>query len=141
MPHSTYLIIGGGMTADSAISGIRQVDPKGSINLVSLEPFPPYNRPPLSKALWKGDSVETIWRKALQQGTLIYLGHEILKLDLQTKSATDEHGVVYSFDKLLLATGGRPRKFSFKSDRIIFFALFQTMNSSVRLPNQENRLL
>ncbi|HXN06179.1 MAG TPA: FAD-dependent oxidoreductase, partial [Nitrospiria bacterium] len=121
MLHSTYLIVGGGMTADSAISGIRQVDAKGSINLVSLEPFPPYNRPPLSKGLWKGDPIETIWRKTLHQGTQSYLGNEILKLDLQNKSATDNQGAVYSFDKLLLATGGKPRKFSFKSDRIIYF--------------------
>jgi 3-phenylpropionate/trans-cinnamate dioxygenase ferredoxin reductase subunit len=139
MPHSTYLIIGGGMTADSAISGIRQIDPKGSINLVSLEPYLPYNRPPLSKGLWKGDPIESIWRKTVYQDTHSYLGHEILKLDLQNRSATDEQGTTYSFDKLLLATGGRPRKFSFKSDRIIYFRTLSDYELLRKIAKQGDR--
>ncbi|MGH8601483.1 MAG: hypothetical protein ACREXR_01485, partial [Gammaproteobacteria bacterium] len=54
MPNYTYLIVGGGMTTDAAVHGIREVDPNGSIGLVSTETHPPYNRPPLSKGLWKG---------------------------------------------------------------------------------------
>ena len=38
MKHYTYLIIGGGMTADSAVQGIRENDAKGSIGLISREP-------------------------------------------------------------------------------------------------------
>ena len=49
-----YLIVGGGMTADAACRGIRDHDGDGSIGLVSAETHPPYNRPPLSKALWQG---------------------------------------------------------------------------------------
>src|SRR2546426_6624241 len=55
MLQYTYLIVGGGMTADAAVQGIREVDANGTIGLVGAEPHPPYNRPPLSKALWKGD--------------------------------------------------------------------------------------
>ena len=64
MPSYKYLIIGGGMTADAAITGIREVDPNGSIGLVSAEAHPPYNRPPLSKGLWKGKPLEAIFRKS-----------------------------------------------------------------------------
>ena len=53
MAHSTYPIGGGGMTADATVGGIRHVDPKGSIGLISAEPHPPYDRPSLSKGLWK----------------------------------------------------------------------------------------
>src|SRR2546425_922989 len=62
MPNYKYLIVGGGMTADAAVAGIREADPNGSIGLISAEPDPPYNRPPLSKALWKGEPLESIWR-------------------------------------------------------------------------------
>lgn len=55
MTHYTYLIIGGGMSAAAAIDGIREVDPTGSIGLIGAESHPPYDRPPLSKGLWKGD--------------------------------------------------------------------------------------
>ena len=50
------------MTATSAIDGIREIDPIGSIGLISAEADAPYNRPPLSKALWKGTSLDSIWR-------------------------------------------------------------------------------
>ena len=60
--HYTYLIVGGGMTADAAVRGIRQSDTKGTIGLIGAEPDAPYNRPPLSKGLWKGKPIEDIWR-------------------------------------------------------------------------------
>ncbi len=62
MPDYDYLIIGGGMTADAAVGGIREVDAEGSIRVVSQESDAPYRRPPLSKGLWKGMKVERIGR-------------------------------------------------------------------------------
>jgi NAD(P)H-nitrite reductase len=47
-----YVIVGAGMAADAAISGIRRRDPQGSVLVIGEEPFPPYQRPPLSKKLW-----------------------------------------------------------------------------------------
>jgi NADPH-dependent 2,4-dienoyl-CoA reductase/sulfur reductase-like enzyme len=66
--HYKYLIIGGGMTADAAVGGIRQLDGEGSIGLIGEEPYPPYDRPPLSKGLWRGDSADDIWRNTHEQG-------------------------------------------------------------------------
>jgi hypothetical protein len=43
MNNYKYLIIGGGMTADAAVSGIQEIDSEGSIGLVSAEPDPPYD--------------------------------------------------------------------------------------------------
>ena len=63
MKHYKYLIIGGGMTADAAVRGIRKIDADGSIIMFSLEPDPPYNRPLLTKGLWKGKSVDQAWRR------------------------------------------------------------------------------
>ena len=121
MTHYTYLIIGGGMTADSAVRGIRQVDPKGSIGLIGAEPDPPYNRPPLTKALWKGKPIERIWRKTDGQTVELHLGQKVQLLDPKNKRVTDDHGVEYTFDKLLLATGGAPKRLAFDDDRIIYY--------------------
>ena len=49
MPDYKYLIVGGGMTGDAAVHGIRAVDRVGSIGLIGAESHRPYNRPPLSK--------------------------------------------------------------------------------------------
>jgi NAD(P)H-nitrite reductase large subunit len=51
MTHFKYLIIGVGMTADAAVRGIRELDPKGSIALIGDDRDPPYDRPLLSKGL------------------------------------------------------------------------------------------
>ena len=37
MPHYKYLIVGGGMTADAAVNGIREADPDGPIGLIGAE--------------------------------------------------------------------------------------------------------
>ncbi len=58
-----YLIIGSGMAADAAVRGIRAIDPHGSIGMIGEESDPPYSRPPLSKALWKGAPIESVWRR------------------------------------------------------------------------------
>jgi 3-phenylpropionate/trans-cinnamate dioxygenase ferredoxin reductase subunit len=47
MPNYKYLILGGGMTADAAVRGIREIDRLGSIGVLSSEACAPYNRPPL----------------------------------------------------------------------------------------------
>jgi len=77
MKNYKYLIIGGGMTAAAAMDRIREVDPAGSIGVISMEPDPSYNRPPLSKALWKGDPVDGIWRKPKGDAPEFHLNHEI----------------------------------------------------------------
>lgn len=121
MPKYKYFIIGGGMTADAAVQGIREVDADGSIGLISMETDPPYDRPPLTKGLWKDKSFDSIWRSAAKQNAQLHLGHTIKSLDLKQKQAKDDKGDVYSFEKLLLATGGEPRLLPFESDKIIYY--------------------
>ncbi|MGH8645190.1 MAG: NAD(P)/FAD-dependent oxidoreductase [Gammaproteobacteria bacterium] len=121
MPNYTYLIVGGGMTADAAVHGIREVDRSGSIGLVSAEAHPPYNRPPLSKGLWKGKPRESIWRQTESQGVILHLGRMAQHLDPQSRRVTDDQGTVYGYDKLLLATGGAPQLLPFGGEQIIYF--------------------
>ncbi len=61
MENYQYLIIGGGMAAGAAAKGIREIDPDGTIGVVSLDIDPPYKRPYLSKQLWKGKPFESVW--------------------------------------------------------------------------------
>jgi len=121
MPKAEHLIVGGGMAAEAAACGIREVNPNASITLVGDEPDPPYDRPPLSKALWKGGSLDTIWRRG-HQGVDLHHGHRVLRLDLERRRVDDDHGLSFSYDKLLLATGGSPRRLSFGgSGEVVYF--------------------
>ncbi|MDX1566153.1 MAG: FAD/NAD(P)-binding oxidoreductase [Longimicrobiales bacterium] len=110
MAHYEYLIVGGGMTADAAVRGIRSVDEGGSIGLVSAEPDPPYDRPPLSKGLWTGQDEEGIWRETEDEGVDLHLDRRITRIDREERTATDDRGTVYSYGELLLAVGASPRE-------------------------------
>jgi NADPH-dependent 2,4-dienoyl-CoA reductase/sulfur reductase-like enzyme len=121
MPNYTYLIVGGGMTAAAAVRGIREVDRSGSIGLLGAEGHPPYNRPPLSKGLWKGKPLDGIWRHTEDQGVTLHLGRTARHLDPPNKRVTDDQGTVHGYEKLFLATGGTPRRLPFGDEQIIYF--------------------
>lgn len=121
MTHYKYLIIGGGMTADAAVGGIREIDSSGTIGLISAEVDPPYDRPPLSKALWKGKPLESIWRKTEDKGVTLHLGHRVKEIVPLQKRIVDDKGEAFTYQQLLLAMGGRPRRLAFGDDQIIYF--------------------
>jgi NADPH-dependent 2,4-dienoyl-CoA reductase/sulfur reductase-like enzyme len=121
MENFKYLIIGGGMTAMAAMRGIREIDKQGTIGLIGLEPDPPYKRPPLSKGLWKGKPLESIWIKSDDLQADFRLGRNIVSLDPGSLTVKDDQGATYKGEKILLATGGTPRKLPFGGDRIIYY--------------------
>jgi NADPH-dependent 2,4-dienoyl-CoA reductase/sulfur reductase-like enzyme len=109
MTNTTYLIVGAGMTGDMAAKGIRDQDPDGSITMVGADPNPPYKRPLLTKGLWKGASEDKLWREAAA-GVELVTGRRIVSLDPAGHTATDDAGEEYGWEKLLLATGAKPRE-------------------------------
>ncbi|MFC5527332.1 NAD(P)/FAD-dependent oxidoreductase [Rhodanobacter ginsengisoli] len=118
-----YLIIGGGMAADAAARAIREVDAAADIGLVGDEAAPPYQRPPLSKALWKGDkSTAEIDLGTVKSGAVLHLGRRVESLDRAAHTARDDRGDSYRYRRLLLATGATPRRLPFDGgERAIHF--------------------
>jgi 3-phenylpropionate/trans-cinnamate dioxygenase ferredoxin reductase component len=121
MTHFKYLIIGAGMTADAAVRGIRELDPKGNIALIGDDRDPPYDRPPLSKGLWKGKPLDSIWRKTEELTAELFLGRTVRSIEPQKKQVQDDRQVSYTYERLLLATGGTPHKLPFGGKNIIYF--------------------
>ncbi len=119
-----YLILGGGMTADAAVRGIREVDPTGSIGLIGAEPHLPYNRPPLSKKLWKGKSIETIWRGTEKRSVDLHLERKANEIQPAARQVVDDRGEIYRYEKLLIATGGKPRRLPFGGADVMYFRTF-----------------
>src|SRR5262249_34816367 len=113
MLNYDYLIVGGGMTAAAAVTGIREIDRDGTIGLIGAELHPPYDRPPLSKALWKGDPLDSIWRKVDAHGVSSHVGRTARSLDTRKRQVVDDQGMSYKYGKLLLATGCTPRRLPF----------------------------
>jgi NADPH-dependent 2,4-dienoyl-CoA reductase/sulfur reductase-like enzyme len=136
-----YLIVGGGLTADGACKGIRELDPRGAVVLVTEEPHPPYARPSLSKALWKGKDEDTIWRGTAALDVDLRLGRRIVALDLERQEARDDRDESYRYEKLLLATGGRPRRLPFGGDEVIYFRTLDDYRRLRALADQGARVL
>jgi 3-phenylpropionate/trans-cinnamate dioxygenase ferredoxin reductase component len=116
-----YLIVGGGMTADAAVKGIREHDADGSIVLVGAESHPPYKRPPLTKGLWSGGDEAKIWKNTADAGAELIVGRRIVALDLKARRATDDRGDDHVYEKVLLATGGTPRRLGGADDQVLYY--------------------
>lgn len=125
MPHYRYLIVGGGMAADAAVRGIRAVDSHGPIGLIGAEPDPPYERPPLSKGLWRGMELERIWRGTAELGVELHLERAAVALAPGARRVVDDGGTAYTYDRLLIATGGSPRTLPGAADGVIYFRTLQ----------------
>ncbi len=127
--HFDYLIVGGGMAADAAMRGIREVDTSGSIGVVGNDPDRPYQRPWLSKALWKGKPMDKVWMP-VPDGVEFHLGHNVDRIEPDENRVHDDKGDTFTYGALLLATGVRPRHIAPDSDRVI---AFRTMADYQRL--------
>ncbi|MGO4601070.1 NAD(P)/FAD-dependent oxidoreductase [Terrabacter sp. 2YAF2] len=112
--RTAYVIVGGGLAAAKAVEGIRESDSDGMIVLVAEENRLPYERPPLSKAVLKGeDEMETAFTHDrdwyFEQGVELRLGNPATSLDAEQHTLTLADGETLSYDKLLIATGSTPR--------------------------------
>ena len=136
MAKYKYLIVGGGMTADAAVRGIRELDSSGTIGIIGNDPNPPYNRPPLSKALWKGKALESIWRRTDEFSVDLHLGRTVRSIDATKKVVHDDQGTDYQYEKLLLATGGTPRRLPFGAGNIIYYRTLDDYQYLRELSNQ-----
>lgn len=121
MNNYRYVIIGGGMSADAAVEGIREMDSEGSVLVISSEPDPPYKRPPLSKALWKKTPLEKIWLNTAAKKADVILNQRVVNVDKDEKIVTTAAGDAYHYEKLLLATGGKCRNLPFGEDAILYY--------------------
>src|SRR6476619_1273617 len=109
-----YVIAGGGPAAAKAVEGIRESDKQGSILLVAEEDRLPYERPPLSKGVLKGDDEpdsafthDRDWYD--EQNVELRLGSAATSLDAADHTLTLADGDTLVYEKLLLATGSSAR--------------------------------
>jgi 3-phenylpropionate/trans-cinnamate dioxygenase ferredoxin reductase component len=141
MRHYKYLIIGGGLAGDAAVRGIRELDVNGSIGMFSTELNPPYVRPNLSKGLWRGRPLEKIWRNTESMNVELLLNRRVVELDTEKKCISDESGEEYTFDRLLLATGGSPIHLPFGGDEVIYYRDLQDYQRLRALSEQKQDFL
>ena len=120
MSDFKYVVVGGGMTGHAAAQGIRAADASGSIAVLGDEPARPYARPPLTKGLWTGQEEGSIWLPALE-GVTLRAGVRAVAIDRAARRVALEGGETVGYERLLLATGGAPRRLPFGGDGVVYY--------------------
>ncbi|WP_375055930.1 3-phenylpropionate/cinnamic acid dioxygenase ferredoxin--NAD(+) reductase subunit [Zobellella sp. DQSA1] len=114
MSLSHIVIIGAGQAGASAILELRAHGYEGKLTLVGDEPHLPYERPPLSKeVILTPDSARVEILSAEKLAALkvtLITGNGAERLDPEARLVELENGDTLGYDKLLLATGGAPRR-------------------------------
>src|SRR5437660_1688893 len=105
-------IVGASLAGLSAAETLRAEGFTGSLTVIGDEPYLPYDRPPLSKAVltgWLPAEHTTLPRFKTLTGVEWRLGVAATGLDLATKQVQLADGHSVEFDRLLIATGTRAR--------------------------------
>jgi len=138
MADTQYVIVGGGLAAASAIEGIRELDPKGPITLISAERELPYHRPPLSKTFLAGkDGVETVrvhdvgWYR--DQKVKVRLGQMAKSVHMGRQTVAMQSGERVAYDRLLIATGASPRRAQLPGGDLSGILYLRTLDDSYAL--------
>jgi 3-phenylpropionate/trans-cinnamate dioxygenase ferredoxin reductase subunit len=107
-----FLLIGGGMASAHCAAELRKQGAEGSVLVVSREPEPPYERPPLSKDYMRGESSrsdayvhEPSWYG--ENDVELLAGRNVLGLDVEARTATLQGEGEVAFGQALLGTGAR----------------------------------
>jgi 3-phenylpropionate/trans-cinnamate dioxygenase ferredoxin reductase subunit len=115
-PHldERVVIVGGGQAGAECAAYLRMGGHRGSVTVLSDEPTYPYARPPLSKAYLSGTaSVEDLLIRPpatyRHQGLDVVLDARVTEVDRAARAVRMESGSSVSYDRLVLATGGRAR--------------------------------
>jgi len=124
-----HLIIGAGLAGEAAAQAIRAADRRATIAILGAEAHPPYDRPPLSKALWKDGNESDIWRPIAKAEATVTLGRRAQSIDRAAHLVRDDAGDAWRYGKLLLATGGAPRTLPFGAG----FIYYRTFDDYTRL--------
>ncbi|HJP97026.1 MAG TPA: FAD-dependent oxidoreductase [Rhodanobacteraceae bacterium] len=125
MQHAfDYLIIGAGMSGEAAAQALREADANAGIGMLGDESHPPYDRPPLTKALWKDGKESDIWRPIEKARADLQLSRRATKIDRAARLVHDDHGDTWQYRKLLIATGGTPRRLPSGGDDFIYYRTF-----------------
>ena len=109
------LIVGAGHAGGQCAASLRQKGWDGDIVIAGEEAYPPYQRPPLSKAFLAGElAAERLFLKPPafyeQQRIEVRLGARAERIDRAGKAVRFADGSAVDYDVLVLATGTRVRR-------------------------------
>lgn len=138
MAQPAHVIVGAGVAAASAAEALRAEGYGGRIIVIGEEQEAPYQRPPLSKELLRGElepAGVALRAPGFYEKSGIELHREtrVVELDLVNRSVRCADGRDVAFDKLLIATGAKPRRLGVAGEQLANTHYLRTLNDALRL--------
>jgi p-cumate 2,3-dioxygenase ferredoxin reductase component len=132
------VIAGAGQAGGRATEALRARGFKGSITMIGEEPHPPYERPQLSKDMLQSSEKPITyikqardWNEAL--GVRLETGAAAVDCDADRRIISTANGRAFPFDRLLLATGTRPRRLAALENAAIEVQYLRNVEDALRL--------
>jgi len=113
VPEHGIVIVGGGLAAVRTAEELRREEYTGPITIVSDETRPPYDRPPLTKDVLRGERDDTTLEPPefyAARDIDLRLGCGARGVDTAAQTVTLADGSVLGYDQLVIATGLVPRR-------------------------------
>lgn len=135
------VIIGAGQAGGRAALALRDKGFEGDLHLIGKEPSPPYNRPPLSKAVLLGKKpVErtqlTAGADYAEKNIALQLECEATAIDPGQQTVTCRNGNVLEYTDLIIATGSYPRRLDLPGVDLQGITTFRTDRDSLQLAKE-----
>lgn len=113
--NERVVIVGAGHSTGVAVTSLREQGCSAEIVVIGDEPYGPYQRPPLSKNFLAGPmAVEQLQLKPAkfyeERSITFRLNARVERIERAHREVTLSDGSTLSYTKLLLATGGHPRR-------------------------------
>src|SRR5215470_17048809 len=139
MNRANIVILGGGMVAGYAAKQMVELGlSSGELAILSADSAIPYERPPLSKGFLAGKDTEdaiTINPGDFygQHGIELRLNCEVAALDVKRKRLILKAGDEFGFQRLIIATGARPRTLNVPGSQLQNLLYLRSLNDSKRI--------
>ena len=120
---AAMVVVGAGQAAGQAAASLRQAKYEGEIVILGDESHPPYQRPPLSKQYLSGEhGLEKVYLRPAKfykdRDIDLRTNVTVSKIDPANKTVSLKDGETLEYEKLLIATGSRPRKLNIKGSNL-----------------------
>jgi len=138
---NTVVIVGAGQAGLQTAVSLRQGGFTGRVILLGEELHLPYQRPPLSKQVLKGEFTEdkcTLRQQGFldQQNIEFRAGSRVVTLDARQQAVTLEGGRIVDYDALVIATGSRLNRISLDGSRLTGVHYLRTLDDALALREQ-----
>ncbi|UKD54989.1 FAD-dependent oxidoreductase [Amycolatopsis sp. FU40] len=131
------VVVGAGLAGATAAAAVRERGYEGDILLIGADTHRPYELPPLSKAVLLGNADEPDWVRDESYWTehdiQLLSGTTATRVELGARLVLDDAGGEHRYDRLVLATGSRPRTLKVPGGDLPGLYMLRTLDDALRL--------